>query len=60
MEEGKLVITVEEMAQELGISRPLAYESIKRGEVPYFRIGRRILIPVEALKRKLAQAGCQR
>ena len=49
----KLVISVEEARLKLGISRGLAYEGIRRGEIPSIRIGRRILIPYAALKRRL-------
>ena len=47
----KLTLSVEEMANELGISRPVAYELIKRKGFPAIRISeRRIIIPVEALR----------
>lgn len=47
----KLTLTVEEMATELGISRPVAYELVKRAGFPAIRISeRRIIIPVEALR----------
>lgn len=47
----KLTLSVEEMANELGISRPIAYELIKREGFPAIRISeRRIIIPVEALR----------
>ena len=47
----KLTLSVEEMANELGISRPIAYELIKRDGFPAIRISeRRIIIPVEALR----------
>ena len=39
----RLTITVEEAAVALGISRTLAYEALHRGELPFIRIGRRIL-----------------
>ena len=39
------VITVEEAAELLRISRNTAYEAVKRGEIPSVRVGRRILIP---------------
>lgn len=45
----RLTITVEEAAVALGISRTLAYEALHRGELPFIRIGRRILIPALAL-----------
>ena len=50
----KLTVSVEEMAAMLGISLPIAYELAKRDGFPAVRVsGRRIIIPVEALKRWL-------
>lgn len=50
----KLTISVEEMADMLGISRPVAYELTKREGFPAVRISeRRIIVPVEALKKWL-------
>ena len=47
----KLTLSVEEMANELGISRPIAYELLKQEGFPSIRISeRRIIIPVEALR----------
>jgi len=54
--EDRLVFTVEEAAQLLGISRSFAYEAVQRGEIPSMRIGRRILVPKAALERFLASA----
>lgn len=45
MEEQALVITVEEAAVLLGISRGLAYELVRRGDVPSIRLGRRLVVP---------------
>ncbi len=42
---GSLVLSVEDAAALLGISRTLAYELVHRGELPYLRLGRRIVIP---------------
>jgi len=54
-EANKLVVLNVEQAREiLGISRNLAYEGIRTGQIPSIRIGRRILIPKEALERKLS------
>lgn len=50
-------LTVEEAAQELGISRYLAYEQARTGQlagVTVLRVGRRLLIPRAALERVLA------
>lgn len=56
----KLVLTVEEMGEALGISRPIAYELVKREGFQAIRISeRRIIIPVEALRNWLNKAaGC--
>ena len=40
-----LTLTVEEAGRLLGVSRGLAYEAARRGEIPTIRIGRRLLIP---------------
>jgi excisionase family DNA binding protein len=49
----RLVYTVAEARQTLGISRGLMYEAIRTGTIPSVRIGRRILIPKTALERVL-------
>lgn len=50
----KLTVSVDEMAAMLGISRPVAYELTKRDGFPAVRVSeRRIIVPVEALKRWL-------
>ena len=54
--EDRLVFTVEEAAQLLGISRSFAYEAVQRGDIPSMRIGRRILVPKAALQRYLESA----
>ena len=40
-----LTLTVEETAELLGVSRGLAYEAARRGEIPTIRLGRRLLVP---------------
>ncbi len=57
MESEKLVFTVEEAGKKLGLSRPSAYLAIQRGDLPFIRVGRRILIPRSALEKMLANAG---
>lgn len=52
----KLVLTVEQARLMLGISRGLAYEAIRRREIPSIRIGRRILIPRAGLERMIEVA----
>ena len=42
--------SVQELADELGISRALAYKALRKGEIPSLRIGRRIIVPREAIR----------
>ena len=49
----RTVITVEDFARLVGISRSAAYEAAARGEFPVRRVGRRLFVPVPALKRWL-------
>jgi excisionase family DNA binding protein len=51
------VMTVDEAAKMLRISRATAYEAVRQGEIPVVRYGRRILVPRAALERKLQEAG---
>lgn len=50
-------MSVIEAAESLGIGRSAAYEAARTGQIPTIRIGRRILVPVFALERMLANAG---
>ena len=43
-------VTVQEVAELLGISRNHAFRCIHRGEIPSFRIGRRLLVLVSLLE----------
>jgi excisionase family DNA binding protein len=45
----KEFLTVEEAAVVLGVGRTLAYEAVRRGEIPSARIGRIIRVPKAAL-----------
>jgi excisionase family DNA binding protein len=54
-DDDRLTYTLAEVAQQLGISRWLAYEAAHRGELPVCRIGRRMLVPRAALLRLLDQ-----
>jgi excisionase family DNA binding protein len=51
------VLTVEEAAGLLRISRGSAYEAVKTRQLPTIRIGRRVLVPRAALMRLLDAAG---
>ena len=50
------VLTVTEAARLLRLSRNGTYAAIQRGELPAVRVGRRLLVPREALERFLSGA----
>ncbi len=50
----KLTMNVSELAQKMGISKPKAYELVKREGFPSVQVGRRIIIPVSAFERWLS------
>jgi excisionase family DNA binding protein len=54
---GRKTISVEEAGRRLGVSRNLAYEAAKRGEIPTIKIGRRLLVPLASFERLLGEAG---
>ena len=57
--DSRLVVTIAEAAKLLGISRSFAYELVKRGELPVVRLGRRQLVPKEALSRLMESVAQQ-
>lgn len=46
----KTTMSVQELAAQMGISLPKAYELVKDPDFPTIRVGTRILIPVEAYR----------
>jgi len=46
-------LSVDETAIVLGISRALAYQGVRAGEIPVIRVGTRLRIPTAALARML-------
>jgi excisionase family DNA binding protein len=44
------ILTVEQTAKVLGISRGLAFAAVRNGDIPSIRIGRRILVSRDALR----------
>lgn len=56
----KLTYNVDELAELLGISRPVAYRLAKTADFPAVWVGRRVLIPREALHRWLETAAGRR
>lgn len=55
----KLTLTVSEAAGLLGLSRNTVYQGIWRNEIPYIKVGKRILIPREALRKMLEASNRQ-
>lgn len=51
----KLVISVKEMAEHLGVSLPTAYALTEREGFPVVRIGNRKVVPVADLERWLSK-----
>ena len=47
--EGRATVSVEEVANVLGIGRRMAYRAIRNGQLPSRRLGRRIVMPVPIL-----------
>ena len=46
----KTTMSVQELASQMGISLPKAYELVKEPGFPTINIGTRIVIPIEAYK----------
>ena len=53
METERLTYTVEEAARLFGISRGLAYEMARCGELPVLRFGKRMVVPKRAVDHML-------
>ena len=51
----KIVYTIPEVAQLLGISRSYAYELVKRNEIPILKLGKRRMIPKQYLEHWIQQ-----
>lgn len=52
--DGRVTITVNEAARLLGVSRGVAYEAVRQGQLPALHLGpRRVLVSVPALRRLL-------
>jgi excisionase family DNA binding protein len=52
----RLVLSVAEAGELLGLSRAFAYELVARGELPVVRFGRRMVVPKAALLELLGSA----
>ena len=59
----KLLLTIPEVAGQLGLGRSLVYEMVMRGEIPSLKLGRARRVPAAALEefveRRLVEANGQ-
>ena len=55
MENDRKVLTVNEVAEKLGICTQLVRRQIKKGVIPCVKVGDRYLIPIVAFERWLAE-----
>ncbi len=57
MNSEKMILTVKETAQILGLSRNSVYQGVLTGQIPCLKVGKRILVPRKALEELLASVG---
>lgn len=57
MQDSKMLLTVEEVAERLGIGRSHAYGSVMRGDIESVKLGRCRRIPEAALEAFVARLG---
>jgi excisionase family DNA binding protein len=55
--DGRSTFTVEESGRILGLSKSSAWSALRRGELPFVKIGNRYIVPRVALERLLSGAG---
>lgn len=53
----RMVLSRAEAAASMGISMPTLNRLVRCTDIPYFKVGDRILFPVEALNAWLSEAG---
>ena len=56
----KLAYNSKEAAKALGVSLPTFYELASRSDFPRVKVGRRVLVPVDALREWLAREAARR
>lgn len=52
-ETGRLTYSVPEAGAKIGLGKSASYEAARRGDIPTIRIGRKLLVPIQRLKRML-------
>lgn len=55
MKDERLTLSITETSKLLGIGRQLCYDRVKVGEIPVIKIGRRLLVPRQALEKMLQE-----
>jgi excisionase family DNA binding protein len=54
----RLVLSISEAGELLGVSRPTAYQMAHDGQIPIIKLGkRRMVVPKSALEKMLLEAG---
>ena len=56
MNEEALTVSVPEAARMLGIGRTLGFRLVREGRIPALRLGKKLRVPLLAVKRMLADA----
>jgi excisionase family DNA binding protein len=51
-----LTYSISEISEQLGISRGLAYEMARTGQIPVIRINKRLLVPKDAFEKWMIDA----
>ena len=54
MDTDRKILTVEELAKELRVSRNLVYRQLREGKIYSIRLGDRYLIPLKSLEKLLS------
>ena len=49
----RLTYSVPEAGAKIGLGKSASYEAARRGDLPTIRMGRRLLVPIQRLKRML-------
>jgi excisionase family DNA binding protein len=58
--EGRLVLSIPEAYQALGIGETTLRQLIASGQLPVLRLGRRVLIPISAIEALVSQAAASK
>ncbi len=56
----RLTITVDEFARAFGVSKPTAYELVHTDNFTLIRVGRKMLIPIDGVKKWVEECGSSR